>query len=256
MYGNLLKILAKKGLSFSTKQTKKVCNNVKNIIIETRDEEIEKTLKSIQNLLAIYVIIYPKSNIIKNIKESNFNKIDEELNEKLDVNIIEKYHSNLLFLEKIKLKSEAKNNLNYNEDSSFDILKIIKSFLFGSLMSSGLFNFVVTFGTASTGTAISTLSGVAATNAALAKIGFGTLAAGGLGIVGGKTILISLTLLPVFYTLNKKESGISKIKLFKLLSLLDKIRIKLIYIIIGFFEYNINFTNYEKEKILKELKKL
>ncbi len=46
-----------------------------------------------------------------------------------------------------------------------------------------------TFGTASTGAAISGLSGAAATKAALAWIGGGSLAAGGGGVVAGKTIL-------------------------------------------------------------------
>lgn len=46
-----------------------------------------------------------------------------------------------------------------------------------------------TFGTASTGTAISTLSGAAATNAALAWLGGGTLAAGGGGMAAGNALL-------------------------------------------------------------------
>ena len=46
-----------------------------------------------------------------------------------------------------------------------------------------------TFGTASTGTAISALSGVAATNAALAWLGGGTLAAGGGGMAAGHALL-------------------------------------------------------------------
>lgn len=46
-----------------------------------------------------------------------------------------------------------------------------------------------TFGTASTGTAISTLSGAAASNAALAWLGGGTLAAGGSGVAGGTALL-------------------------------------------------------------------
>ena len=48
---------------------------------------------------------------------------------------------------------------------------------------------VMTFGTASTGTAISALSGAAATNASLAWFGGGSLAAGGLGVAGGTVIL-------------------------------------------------------------------
>jgi hypothetical protein len=46
-----------------------------------------------------------------------------------------------------------------------------------------------TFGVASTGTAISTLSGAAATNAALAWLGGGALAAGGGGMVAGEAFL-------------------------------------------------------------------
>lgn len=46
-----------------------------------------------------------------------------------------------------------------------------------------------TFGIASTGTAISTLSGAAATNAALAWLGGGALAAGGGGMSAGTTLL-------------------------------------------------------------------
>jgi hypothetical protein len=46
-----------------------------------------------------------------------------------------------------------------------------------------------TFGVASTGTAISALSGAAATNAALAWLGGGALAAGGSGIAGGSAFL-------------------------------------------------------------------
>ena len=44
-------------------------------------------------------------------------------------------------------------------------------------------------GTASTGTAIASLSGAAATNAALAWLGGGTVAAGGAGVAGGSFIL-------------------------------------------------------------------
>ena len=53
---------------------------------------------------------------------------------------------------------------------------------------------VMALGTASTGTAISTLSGVAATNATLAALGGGSLAAGGGGIALGTTILGATTL--------------------------------------------------------------
>lgn len=53
---------------------------------------------------------------------------------------------------------------------------------------------VMTLGTASTGTAIATLSGAAATNATLAALGGGAIAAGGGGIALGTTVLSAATL--------------------------------------------------------------
>lgn len=48
------------------------------------------------------------------------------------------------------------------------------------------------FGAASTGTAISTLSGAAATKATLAWFGGGSLAAGGFGVAGGGIVLAGI----------------------------------------------------------------
>ncbi|WP_162231759.1 helix-turn-helix domain-containing protein [Leucobacter celer] len=56
---------------------------------------------------------------------------------------------------------------------------------------------VASLATASTGAAISSLSGAAATSATLAAIGGGSLAAGGLGIAGGTTVLTGIVALPV-----------------------------------------------------------
>jgi hypothetical protein len=59
----------------------------------------------------------------------------------------------------------------------------------GALAAFGAYSGVMAFGAASTGTAIATLSGVAATNATLAFLGGGSLAAGGLGIASGAAVL-------------------------------------------------------------------
>lgn len=56
---------------------------------------------------------------------------------------------------------------------------------------------VSTLGAASTGTAISGLSGAAATNATLAWLGGGSLASGGLGMAGGTAVLGGLVVAPV-----------------------------------------------------------
>ncbi|MBR0497154.1 MAG: hypothetical protein IJJ71_13405 [Treponema sp.] len=59
----------------------------------------------------------------------------------------------------------------------------------GALTAFGAYSAAMTFATASTGTAIATLSGAAATNATLAFFGGGSLAAGGLGMAGGAAVL-------------------------------------------------------------------
>lgn len=55
---------------------------------------------------------------------------------------------------------------------------------------------VAAFGTASTGTAIGTLSGAAVNSAVLAQLGGGSLAVGGLGMAGGAAILGTVVLGP------------------------------------------------------------
>lgn len=86
----------------------------------------------------------------------------------------------------------------------------------GGAAAYGAFTAAALFGTASTGTAISALAGVAATNATLALLGGGTLAAGGAGMAGGILLLTGMVAAPAaalaaagFYVLrqrrNKKE---------------------------------------------------
>lgn len=59
----------------------------------------------------------------------------------------------------------------------------------GWLAQAALWQLALTVGTASTGTAISSLSGAAATSAALAWLGGGSLASGGFGMAGGALVL-------------------------------------------------------------------
>ena len=64
-----------------------------------------------------------------------------------------------------------------------------KGFSLGVSTSAGSFALVSSYGLATTGTAISSLSGAAATNATLAWFGGGSLAAGGGGMAAGTLIL-------------------------------------------------------------------
>ncbi len=67
----------------------------------------------------------------------------------------------------------------------------------GALAGLAAYGSVGLLGTASTGTAIGTLSGIAAQNATLAWLGGGSLAAGGMGIAGGTAVLGGIVAAPV-----------------------------------------------------------
>ena len=71
----------------------------------------------------------------------------------------------------------------------------------GAATAWGAYSAVGCLGAASTGTAISTLVGAAATNATLAWLGGGTLASGGLGVAGGTAILGGLVAAPALLVL-------------------------------------------------------
>ena len=67
----------------------------------------------------------------------------------------------------------------------------------GGAAAYGTFVAVAALGTASTGASIAGLSGVAATNATLALLGGGTLAAGGAGVAGGTMVLAGIVAAPI-----------------------------------------------------------
>ena len=86
-----------------------------------------------------------------------------------------------------------------------------------------------TFGVASTGTAISSLSGAAATNAALAWLGGGALAAGGGGMAAGSAFLALAG--PVGWTIAGLSIIASGLMLFKTKN--DKERLEKVYALIS-----------------------
>lgn len=67
--------------------------------------------------------------------------------------------------------------------------KTLEATVVATTATAGTYATVGAVGTASTGTALSTLHGAVATKATMAAIGGGSLATGGLGIVGGACVL-------------------------------------------------------------------
>lgn len=94
--------------------------------------------------------------------------------------------------ENIKIQSISP-DLQCLEVSSYQAADILKDGITavtsGVLTGIGASGLATSIGAASTGTAISTLSGAAATNATLAWLGGGSLASGGMGIAGGTAVL-------------------------------------------------------------------
>ena len=82
--------------------------------------------------------------------------------------------------------------------SANEMLKIGSASLgAGAVIGVAAYGGAMLFAKASTGTAISALSGAAATNATLAWFGGGSLATGGLGMLGGKLMLGGIVVAPV-----------------------------------------------------------
>ncbi len=85
--------------------------------------------------------------------------------------------------------------------------------LVGGTTAIGAWGLVSLIGSASTGTAISSLSGVAATNATLAWFGGGSLATGGAGMVGGFWVLGGIVAAPiVFFTTKNSYKKVDTVK--------------------------------------------
>lgn len=85
----------------------------------------------------------------------------------------------------------------------------------GAALAFGAYNGTMLLATASTGTAISSLGGVAATNATLAWLGGGSLAAGGYGMAGGMMVLGGIVAGPAIAIFghilgNKGEEALNK----------------------------------------------
>lgn len=80
----------------------------------------------------------------------------------------------------------------------------------GALAAFGAYGAAQALAFASTGTAISALSGAAATNATLAFFGGGSLAAGGLGMAGGTAVLGGFVAGPALMVMGLIAGGVAK----------------------------------------------
>lgn len=130
-------------------------------------------------------------------------------------------NGNVNLNDKLKLQIDNTGNFKNMEVASLKATEVVRagvtSLGAGALAGIASYGGAMMFASASTGTAIATLSGAAATNATLAWFGGGSLAAGGLGMAGGTVVLGGIVAGPVlavagFIMAAKSEENLAKAK--------------------------------------------
>lgn len=123
--------------------------------------------------------------------------------------------------EKLRAQINNPNNLKNMEVAAMKASEVVKVGVYalgsGALAGIASYGGAMMFASASTGTAIASLTGAAATNATLAWFGGGSLAAGGLGMAGGTAMLGGIVAGPVlavagFIMAAKSEENLAKAK--------------------------------------------
>lgn len=163
-----------KDASDTNKSANSLINNAKDSLENAR----QLSAKALENLGEKKLFILDKS-------INNFVRIFEQLK-----NVDLSDSAGLNELNKFKLDKQSFTELKEMGGYASSLLGGAASGMLGGALSAfGAWGAATTFATASTGTAIATLSGAAATNATLAFFGGGSLAAGGLGMAGGTAVL-------------------------------------------------------------------
>lgn len=203
--------------------TNAVANKAQEFVEDTK-EAMDSVKKTITQPLDDFSYIKQKNKEIKNIISLSNEKIEPariKINSKLELlgevklklvgTTIEEFSylmGKLKHLPCPKSNSTVKeNNFSFTKDSLKELRKTtlsVKGMLKngsiavsgGALSAVAAYGLVGVLGTASTGTIISSLGGIAATNATLAWLGGGALAVGGGGIAMGTLVLGGIAIVP------------------------------------------------------------
>lgn len=148
------------------------------------------------------------------------------------------------------------------KQTSVEAMKIAKGSLDGIgtsvAMSSLATSLVTNFGVASTGTAISSLSGAAAQRATLAALGGGALKAGGAGMAGGQVMLGGIALVPTAIMMSHKYAQNSENRLTQATRYYSEIREEVgkIEATISWLENSVNVRIEEVHHTLLEFRRI
>lgn len=169
----------KKGYDGYQKHTEAddIVNNAKRRYSKSKksfDEQEKATSSALETLGKEELSIGQRFDEFRTLAEDLLTKLNAGRQDKLEINI-------------------PKHKLQSVESYSYTAVDVLGAAagasLAGAATGFAVYGGVMALGAASTGTAISSLAGVAATNATLAAIGGGSIATGGLGMAGGTAIL-------------------------------------------------------------------
>ena len=178
---------AKKGYDGYQKHSEAddIINNVKSRYSDQKtvfDRQEKDTQHSLKKLGELELEIGKKFHEFKEMADELLKKLNKSRKEKLEFKIPQ--HK----LQKIT---------EYSYSAIGVLSSVVGAGAAGAATGFAVYGGVMAFAAASTGTAISSLAGAAATNATLAAIGGGSLATGGLGMAGGTAILSAAVAGPI-----------------------------------------------------------
>ena len=191
-------------------KAKRIAERAKNRL-EREQKEVQKRLKSLEPKLnqlgRLYTEIYTQdfkmfAQLLRSISNTELVLKSQPKELKVWMKELPRLETNIDFVEKA-LEGALKGTFKGGMNAFFTYI--------------GVTGFAIKIGTASTGTALSALSGAALENALLAWFGGGSLAAGGLGVAGGAFVLGGIVAGPAIciagFTLNKQaEKALTEAK--------------------------------------------
>lgn len=165
-------------------------NNSANVTIKNSEKKLKKAKKDMLKWFEDYGTL--KLEILSTTIYSFVENFEKIKNIELSENNIHEDMKNINMM-KVEFQEMKQASINVKEMTAAGITALGS----GAIAGAAVYGGVGILATASTGTAIGTLSGAAATNATLAWLGGGSLAAGGGGMAAGAVVLGGIVAAPV-----------------------------------------------------------
>lgn len=164
---------------------------------------LEEAKRAYQEKHDEYLVLYKEANGYKTEIEENIKAMGDALTQaktylEMSEKIIKRSVNDTSGLN-VEFGTRTLNKVDMFNSEFNSAINVGSGSIAGGSLAVGSWALVTALGSASTGAAISGLSGVAATNATLAWFGGGALAAGGAGMAGGMAVLGGIVAIPMVY---------------------------------------------------------